>query len=78
MAELVKIYEIRRMIEAKLPAREGILPAPLSKIQKEWLEDHLAGADYSMRMRLHYYVGKALGDEKASGEKPSLRSGTPL
>ena len=68
MAELVTMYEIRRMIEAKLPAREGILPAPLSKLQKEWLEDHLAGADYSMRMRLHYYVGKALGDEKETGK----------
>ncbi len=64
MAELVQMNRIAAMIDTHIPARGDVLPeSSLSKIQREWLKDQLQKSDYGRRMRLHYYVGSALGDE---------------
>ncbi len=68
MAELVKMERLQGMIEEGVPAREGKLGGPLSEVQKEWLLEHIGEADYSRRMRLHYYVGAALKDEQETGK----------
>ena len=72
MAELIRMNDIQRLIDDRRPAGEGRLDAPLTKIQNEWLEDHLSSADYGSAMRLHYYVGTALGG--AEGEKEIARA----
>lgn len=69
MAHLVQMNRIEEMILAGIPAREvlkriGTLEKPLSRIQKKWVKTHLDRADYSMRMRLHYYIGTAMNDER--------------
>ena len=68
MEQLVQLNTIEEMIFEGAPASEvikqaGKLEKPLSKIQKEWLQTHLTRADYSLRMRLHYYIGTAMKDE---------------
>ena len=67
MKELVQMNHIEGLIDAHAPAQENRLKAPLTKIQGEWLENSLRRADFSKEMRLHYYIGKALGG--AAGEK---------
>ena len=69
MRELVQMNHIEALIEKGSPARTaaGSLPSGLSPVQEEWLEKHLARADYSGKMRLHYYIGTALGG--APGEQ---------
>lgn len=66
MSELVAMNDIRQLISQKLPATQGRLHAPLTKIQEKWLQSGISHADYGMEMRLHYYVGMALGG--AAGE----------
>ena len=39
------------------------LPSPLTKVQTEWFDKKIAAADYSEKMRLHFYVGSALSDD---------------
>ncbi len=63
MAELVRMNDVAGLIDAHIPATKAQLTAPLTPIQRQWLEGQLAKADYSRAMRLHYYVGMALGDE---------------
>ena len=66
MEELVHMDELLKLINAGKPAKEGkqiLKTRKLSKIQQEWLENHLQKADFSLAMRLHYYLGVALGDE---------------
>ncbi|MBQ8963450.1 MAG: bifunctional fucokinase/L-fucose-1-P-guanylyltransferase, partial [Clostridia bacterium] len=65
MAELVKMNGIEAAILSGAPVSgvAGTLPAPLTKLQRAWMDDHLAKADYGMGMRLHFYVGSALGDD---------------
>lgn len=63
MSELVRMNRIRGLIDDKQPVQKGVLAAPLTKIQKEWMDEHIAEAEYSERMRFHYYIGSALGDE---------------
>ena len=67
MAELVAMNDIQLLIDSHTPAHEGRLTAPLTKIQNEWLARQLGRADYGNEMRLHYYIGAALGG--ADGEK---------
>lgn len=67
MAELVAMNDIQQLIDDCKPVREGRLEDSLTKIQTEWMEYHLKQADYSTAMRLHYYVGTALGGME--GEK---------
>ena len=66
MEDLVRMDEIAKLISAGKPAREGkqVLNATkLTKIQEEWLQNRLQQADFSMAMRLYYYIGTALGNE---------------
>ena len=69
MAELVQMNGIEDTIHSGIPAAKvsGQLNAPLTKIQNQWLETHLRRADYSQKMRLHYYIGTALKDETEIG-----------
>ena len=67
MAELVAMNHLQELIDSGVPAAKARLDHPLTKVQKEWLEDRLKQGDYSRRMRLHYYTGMALGG--AEGEK---------
>lgn len=64
MRELVQMNDIERLIEEGRPAHEaaGKLDGPLSPVQEQWMCTHLDRADLSRKMRLHYYVGTALGD----------------
>lgn len=64
MQELVRMDKLAKLIQAKAPARDAkavLGAASLTKIQKEWLEKRLQQADFSEAMRLHYYIGTALG-----------------
>lgn len=63
MEELVAMNRIQELIDEHKPVGEASLRSPLTKIQKEWLDSHLARADFGEVMRLHYYVGSALHDE---------------
>lgn len=63
MAELVAMNRIQGLIDNRKPVSdvEGI--TALTKIQAEWIENHLSRTEYADKMRLHYYVGMALEDE---------------
>lgn len=63
MAELVRMNDVAGLIDTHVPAAKTHLTASLTPIQQQWLDGQLAKADYSRAMRLHYYVGMALGDE---------------
>lgn len=67
MAELVAMNDLAALIDNKAPVTEARLTAPLTKIQTEWMERQISMADFGRRMRLHYYVGTALGG--VDGEK---------
>ena len=67
LRQLVEMNAISAAIEKRIPAREGKLAGPLSPVQQEWLAERLASADVSEAMRLHWYIGSALGEE--SGER---------
>lgn len=78
MAELVEMNHIASLITNHTPATEAKLTAPLTKVQKEWLSTHLDRADYSEKMRLHYYVGTAIKDEGEVGKAFSVLSSAIL
>lgn len=63
MQEFVQMDEIGKAIRHNIPARELCKLPKLTKIQKQWLKKRLSDADFSQRMRLHYYIGTALGDD---------------
>lgn len=65
MSELVRMDGIEKLIRAKRPAvlASSILKSDrLTKIQREWLDSRLAASTACEAMRLHYYIGKALGN----------------
>ena len=72
MGELVAMNHISAMIRKSVPASKGSLPSRLTDVQEAWLRDHLSRADVSEEMRLHYYVGSALGT--AEGEKEAAEA----
>ena len=74
MSELVRMNHIQRLIDNRIPASEGVLEAPLTDLQREWLEEHINRADFSERMRLHYYTGIAMGDEAEASKAFSALS----
>ena len=87
MEELVRMDELKKLIEAGRPAREAadvLKSGTLTKIQLEWLERELAGLDtdklqdFSYAMRLYYYLGAGLKDEKYVGECFKLIADTVL
>ena len=72
MTELVAMNEVAARIDNRSPARECVLSAPLSDVQEHWLQEQLKSADFGKAMRLHYYVGTAIGG--AEGEKHISRA----
>jgi len=76
MAELVAMNDIAALIDHKVPVTEAKLTSPLTKIQTEWMEQQISTADYGRLMRLHYYVGTAMGD--VDGEKEVAAAFTSL
>lgn len=70
MHELVMMDRLAKDIRAQVPisqVKSQINPDGLTKIQREWLDKHLAHADYSEAMRTHYYLGRLL--KGSEGEK---------
>ena len=63
MADLVAMDEITKAIQKQTPVGELRKMYSLTKIQKEWLRKRLKKADFSEKMRLHYYLGVLLDDE---------------
>ena len=78
MSELVAMNDIQNLIDSHTPATQAHLDQDLTKIQNEWMERRLARADYSQRMRLHYYIGTALKDENEIGRAFSSLSSAIL
>lgn len=68
MAELVQMNDIAELIASHTPVSQAKLTSPLTKIQTEWLERRISRSDLSDRMRLHYYVGTALGGTEGDQE----------
>ena len=75
MEELVMMNRIDTMIKDHVPFTQVKPLKELTKIQRQWLDDHIRENDYSRKMRLHYYVGSALGDEKEISRAFSTLSG---
>lgn len=70
MQELVCMNRLAEKIRNGRPVKEvktTLRQNQLSKVQQEWLQNHLKRADFSSNMRLQYYIGTALGG--AEGEK---------
>lgn len=63
MAELVQMNDMAGLIDNHAPAKQARLAAPMTPIQKEWMDRNIKKADYSRKIRLHYYTGMAMGDE---------------
>lgn len=63
MSDLVAMDEIAKAIRNKIPAQSLAKRSSLTKIQKNWLEKRLERADFSEKLRLHYYLGVILEDE---------------
>lgn len=64
MMDLVRMDEISKAIRKGIPAHKIEKYPPLSRIQEEWMEKHLRESDYSRRMRLYYYFGTVLEDDR--------------
>lgn len=63
MTELVQMDEIANAIHFQTPAKQLKLLPKLTKIQNEWLNKRLSHANFSERIRLHYYLGSVLDSE---------------
>ena len=74
MADLVAMDEITKAIQNQTPVGELRKMHSLTKIQKEWLRKRLKKADFSEKMRLHYYLGVLLDDENARAIIASSRT----
>ena len=74
MAELVAMNRIQSLIDHHISASKVEQMHSLTKIQKEWLDNHLERAAFQEKMRLHYYVGSALRDESEIGKAFSTLS----
>ena len=72
MEELVAMNNIQQMIDNCSPASLARLTPPLTKNKMEWLENRLKKADLSEKMRLHYYIGTAVGG--AEGETQIVKA----
>lgn len=69
MRELVRMDRLEACIRAGVPAEQAasVLGADhLTKIQREWLEKRLGQLDFSQKLRLNYYVGRAIGGAEGS------------
>lgn len=63
MEDLVAMDEIAKAIHNQVPVDQIGKRHSLTKIQKEWVRKRLKKADFSEKMRLHYYLGMVLDDE---------------
>jgi len=63
MEELVRMENIAKAIKDKVPVKKLDKIPPLTKIQRDWLDDRLSKADFSDKMRLYYYIGFLTDDE---------------
>lgn len=63
MEELVAMNRLQGLIDNHEPVTKVQSISSLTKIQQEWYEAHIAHADFSDRMRLHFYIGFALKNE---------------
>lgn len=63
MADLVTMDELAKAIHNQVPAQTLPKRKALTNIQRHWLEKRLANADFSEKLRLHYYLGVVLEDE---------------
>lgn len=63
MVDLVTMDEIAKAIRNQTPAGQLQKLKSLTKIQKEWLEHRIHKANFSEKMRLHYYLGTILENE---------------
>lgn len=64
MGELVQMDRLSKLIQTGGQAAQGngiLKSQKLSPIQEEWFEKHLQRAGFSEKIRLHYYIGTALG-----------------
>lgn len=64
MGELVQMDRLSKLIQAGGQAVRGaeiLKSQKLSSVQEEWFEKHLQRAGFGEKMRLHYYIGTALG-----------------
>ncbi len=68
MAELVTMNRIQNLIQNHKPVSEIEPIKSLTKIQREWLINHISRADFAEKIRLHYYVGMASNDEDEVGK----------
>lgn len=87
MADLVRMDELKKLITSGQSARKAadiLCSDHLTKIQMQWLERELEKldtgklADFSYAMRLYYYLGAGLGDEKYTAACFSLIADTVL
>lgn len=75
MQELVRMDRLSKLIYNGKPANQAadtLQTRQLTPIQEKWLQERLEQCDYSEAMRLHYYVGCALGG--IEGEKHIMES----
>ncbi len=64
MGELVQMDRLSKLIQTGGQAAKGaeiLKTRTLSPVQEEWFKKHLQRADFGEKIRLHYYVGTALG-----------------
>lgn len=63
MQDLVAMDEIAKAIAQRVPARQLKKMKSLTPIQQQWLSKRLEKANFSEKVRLHYYLGVILQDE---------------
>ncbi len=63
MQELVQMNKITKAIREQYPVKQMKPMTALTTIQQEWLEKRMSRADFSEKLRLHYYLGNILRDE---------------
>lgn len=64
MEELVRMDRLSKMIRTGKQAAQGaqvLGSGELSPVQRQWLSKHVSRADFGEKIRLHYFVGTALG-----------------
>lgn len=64
MEELVRMDRLSKMIRTGAQASKSaqiLGSGELSPIQKQWFEKHVSRAEFGEKIRLHYFVGTALG-----------------
>ena len=67
MKELITVFEVLKAIRSKKPISGFDLKiGEMTETQKKWFQDQIDQSSYDEKMRLYYYLGKALNDEEVS------------